>query len=494
MQSERPTLAALRRALDARALSSVELTRATLERAEQAQPLNAFITLLTDAALTQAAEADARRARGERGPLLGLPVAVKDNIAVAGARLTCGSRILGDYLSPYDATVVKRLREAGAIIIGKTNLDEFAMGSSNENSAFGPCLNPWALDRVPGGSSGGSAVAVSAGVVPVALGSDTGGSIRQPAAFCGLLGLKPTYGRVSRYGLTAFGSSLDQVGPFAHTVEDLAAVLEVISGADPHDATCAPVPVPSYHADLTGDIRGLRVGVLSLDDQGSSPDVQRSLEEAFSVLEGLGAARVPVELPLTRAGISVYYVLAGAEASSNLSRFDGIRYGRRVERGGLDRLYRETRAEGFGEEVQRRILLGTYVLSAGYYDAWYGRALAVREAQRAELAQVFEQVDILLTPTTPTPAFRFGEKADPLTMYLSDVFTVSANLTGVPAVSVPCGFSQEGLPVGMQLLAPHWQESTLIRVAAAFERAYPWLQHRPAETWNRPQGAASHAI
>lgn len=496
MHTEFPTLAALAEALDRRVLSSEELIRATLERCQQANGLNAFITLCRESALQQAQLADQRRARGESGPFLGLPIAVKDNIAVAGERLTCGSRILGDYVSPYDATVIRRLKEAGAIIIGKTNLDEFAMGSSNENSAFGPCLNPWDPTRVPGGSSGGSAVAVSAGLVPAALGSDTGGSIRQPAAFCGILGLKPTYGRVSRFGLTAFGSSLDQLGPMTHTVEDMALLLELLSGVDPHDSTSAAEPVPAFRSALSGDLRGLRVGVLSLDDAEAAldPEVQQALERAADTLVLLGAELIRIPLTLTRAGISVYYVLAGAEASSNLSRFDGIRYGKRVQRGSLEQLYRDTRAEGFGEEVKRRILLGTYVLSAGYYEAWYGRALAVREALRTELARAFERVDVLLTPTTPTPAFRFGEKADPLNMYLSDVYTVTANLTGIPALSVPCGLTSERLPVGMQLLAPAFQELRLLQVAYAFERACPWRTAHPILPWNASQGAASHAL
>ncbi|MDT7541378.1 MAG: aspartyl-tRNA(Asn)/glutamyl-tRNA(Gln) amidotransferase subunit [Acidobacteriota bacterium] len=444
---------------------------ASIDAAERLNDeLNAFLEIDREGALRRAAEI-------EGGPLACVPVAVKDNICVKGLQTSCGSRILGAYHPPYTATAVEKLTRAGAVIIGKTNCDEFAMGSSNENSAFGAVHNPWDTQRVPGGSSGGSAAAVAARIVPVALGSDTGGSVRQPAALCGVVGLKPTYGRVSRYGLVAFGSSLDQVGTFTLTARDAATVLSVISGRDEHDATTADVEVPDYAAQLSGDVKGARIGVpRALFGEGLDSDVRAGVERAIDVYRDLGAEIVDVELPHARYAIAVYYIIATAEASSNLARYDGVRYGFRAEETNeLRAMYRRTREEGFGAEVKRRIMLGTYALSSGYYDAYYLKAQQVRALIRQDFARAFESCDAVLTPTSPTPAFRLGEKVDdPLAMYLNDIYTVTANLAGVPAVSVPCGLSSEGLPVGLQLLARHWDEATMLRLADAYERAAPF--------------------
>jgi aspartyl-tRNA(Asn)/glutamyl-tRNA(Gln) amidotransferase subunit A len=389
--------------------------------------------------------------------------------------------VLERYVAVFDATVTERLEHAGAVIIGKTICDEFAMGSSTENSAYGPSHNPWALDRAPGGSSGGSAVAVAAGLAPLALGSDTGGSIRQPAALCGVVGMKPTYGRVSRFGLIAFASSLDQIGPFARTVEDAALCLEAISGADRHDATAAPREVPRFFPADAPDVRGLRIGVPErVLASGVDPDVRRAFDESIRVLERLGATVRPVELPHSHAGIPVYYLVATAEASSNLARYDGVRYGLRADATSLDAMYDRTRSAGFGAEVKRRIMLGTYVLSAGYYDAYYLKAQQVRTLIRRDFEIAFADVDAVAMPTTPTPAFRLGEKtADPLQMYLADIFTVTAPLAGLPALSVPCGFSSDQLPVGLQLIGRAWDEATLFRLAAAYEQATPWHRMHP---------------
>jgi aspartyl-tRNA(Asn)/glutamyl-tRNA(Gln) amidotransferase subunit A len=415
--------------------------------------------------------------------LHGVPVALKDNMVVRGSTTTAGSKILEHHVSPYDATVVTRLEAAGAVIVGKTICDEFSMGSSTENSAFGPARNPWALDRAPGGSSGGSAVAVAAGLTPLALGSDTGGSIRQPAALCGVIGLKPTYGRVSRYGLIAYASSLDQIGPFARSVADAALCLEAISGTDPLDATSAARPVPSFREALTGDIRGLRVGVpRHLLVEGIEPDVLGAFEESLATLERLGATLSAIELPHSRYAIPTYYLVATAEASSNLARYDGVRYGSRAaDVADLGEMYDRTRDEGFGAEVKRRIMLGTYVLSAGYYDAYYLKAQQVRTLIRRDFERAFEAVDVVALPTTPTSAFRLGERtADPLQMYLADVFTVSAPLAGLPAVSVPCGFTRDRLPVGLQLTGRAWDEATLLCAGDAYTRATPWASLQPA--------------
>jgi aspartyl-tRNA(Asn)/glutamyl-tRNA(Gln) amidotransferase subunit A len=404
-------------------------------------------------------------------------------------RTTASSRILESYVPPYDATVVTRLEQAGAIVVGKTNCDEFAMGSSTENSAFGPSKNPWALDRTPGGSSGGSAAAVAARMTPLALGSDTGGSIRQPAALCGVVGLKPTYGRVSRFGLLAFGSSLDQIGPLTRTVHDAAMTLNVLAGVDPADATSAPEPVPDFTASLTGDVRGARIGVpRTLLDQGVDAEVTQALTAALQTLEARGATLVDVDLPHARYAIPVYYLVATAEASSNLARYDGVRYGFRAQPAGpnagepydLKTMYARTRARGFGPEVKRRIMLGTYVLSAGYYDAYYLKAQQVRTLILRDYDRAFERADVVAMPTSPTPAFRIGERVeDPLQMYLADIFTVSANLAGLPAISVPCGFTADRLPIGLQLTGRRFDEATLLRVADAYERDTEWSKQPP---------------
>jgi aspartyl-tRNA(Asn)/glutamyl-tRNA(Gln) amidotransferase subunit A len=435
------------------------------------ETLNAFLEIDRDGALQRAKEV-------EQGAVLaGVPVAVKDNICVRGLQTSCGSRILGDYHPPYNATVIERLITAGAVIIGKTNCDEFAMGSSNENSAFGPVRNPWDTTRVPGGSSGGSAAAVAAGIVPVALGSDTGGSVRQPASLCGVLGLKPTYGRNSRYGLVAFASSLDQIGIFAREVADVARVLAVIAGRDPKDSTSADVPVPDYTAALDGNLKGARIGFpAALFGKGLDQEVASAVKSSIDVYRELGAEIVAVELPHASYAIAVYYIIATAEASSNLARFDGVRYGFRAEEAPeLRQMYRKTREEGFGAEVKRRIMLGTYVLSAGYYDAYYRKAQQVRTLIENDFLNAFKNCDAIITPTSPTPAFALGEKVDdPLAMYLNDIYTVTGNLAGIPGLSVPCGLSSARLPIGFQLLGPYWSEAALLRLAHAYLAARPF--------------------
>lgn len=457
--------------------SSLAAVEAALKAAEKLnETLNAFLEINRAGALQRAAEIDADPDKGRR-PLAGVPIAIKDNICVRGMQTSCGSRILGPYQPPYNATAVDRLLQAGAIVIGKTNCDEFAMGSSNENSAFGPVKNPWDTSRVPGGSSGGSAAAVAAGIVPAALGSDTGGSVRQPASLCGVIGLKPTYGRVSRYGLVAFGSSLDQIGVFARNASDAAVVLQTIAGRDSHDATTADVPVPDYAAEMASAMKGTRIGVSqALLGEGLDDEVRAAIEKAIDAYKGLGAEIVDIDLPHAKYAIAVYYIIATAEASSNLARYDGVRYGFRAEEApALRDMYRRTRDEGFGAEVKRRVMLGTYVLSAGYYDAYYLKAQKVRMLLRQDFAKAFEKCDVILTPTSPTPAFKFGEKVDdPLAMYLNDIYTVTANLAGVPGVSVPCGLSSEGLPLGMQLLGPNWSEATLLRLTHAYQEAHPF--------------------
>ncbi len=444
--------------------------------------VKAYLTVTRETALGQAAEADARFAAGRPlSPLDGVPVAVKDLLCTRGIRTTCGSRILETFVPPYDATVVARLRAAGAVLLGKLNLDEFAMGSSTEHSAFFPTRNPWDLDRVPGGSSGGSAAAASADLAAATLGSDTGGSIRQPAAFCGTVGLKPTYGRVSRYGLVAFASSLDQIGPFAKTVADAALVLGVIAGADPRDSTAVEVAVPDYRAALSGGVEGLRVGIpAEYFIEGLDPEVEAAVQAAVAVLRGLGARTEGVSLPHTRYGLPAYYLIAPAEASSNLARYDGVKYGLRAPGGRhLVEMYGRTRAAGFGAEVKRRIMLGAYALSAGYYDAYYGKAQRVRTLVRRDFQQAFERVDVLAAPTTPGVAFRLGEKTDPLQMYLNDILTIPVNLAGLPGVSVPAGFTQAGLPIGLQLIGRPYDEATVLRAAHAYERATTWHQRKP---------------
>ncbi|MPY88500.1 MAG: Asp-tRNA(Asn)/Glu-tRNA(Gln) amidotransferase subunit GatA [Luteitalea sp.] len=465
--------------------SATSVCQAFLERIAKVNPtLNAFTTVAADAALEQAAAIDRNRSALADLPLAGVPIAIKDNLCTRGLPTTASSRILAGFVPPYDATVVARLRAAGAVIIGKTNCDEFAMGSSTENSALGPTRNPWALDRIPGGSSGGSAAAVAARLVPLALGSETGGSVRQPAALCGIVGLKPTYGRVSRYGLLAFGSSLDQVGPLTRVVRDAALLMRILSGSDPMDATSATEPVPDYVAALTGDVRGVRIGVpRRLLDAGVDPEVLARVDEAIAALRDRGASVTDVELPHARYAIPVYYLVATAEASSNLARYDGVRYGYRApldEHADLAAMYDRTRDTGFGAEVKRRIMLGTYVLSAGYYEAYYLKAQQVRTLIRRDYERAFAHLDVMLLPTSPTRPFRLGERVnDPLQMYLADVFTVSANLAGIPGVSVPCGFTRDRLPVGLQILGRPFDEATVLRVGDAYERATGWAQEVP---------------
>jgi aspartyl-tRNA(Asn)/glutamyl-tRNA(Gln) amidotransferase subunit A len=455
-------------------------TEFSLNAAEKLnETLNAFLEIDRDGALARADELDKS---STTQPLHGIPIAIKDNICVRGLQTSCGSRILGDYHPPYNATVIERLHNAGAVIIGKTNCDEFAMGSSNENSAFGPVRNPWDTTKVPGGSSGGSAAAVASGIVPVALGSDTGGSVRQPASLCGVVGLKPTYGRNSRYGLVAFASSLDQVGVFARNVRDAANVLGVIAGRDEFDATTADVAVPDYSAALSNNIKGARIGFPhALFAAGLDDEVGKTVKAVVDTYRELGAKIVDVDLPHARYAIAVYYIIATAEASANLARFDGVRYGFRAEDAPeLRQMYRKTREEGFGPEVKRRIMLGTYVLSAGYYDAYYRKAQQVRTLIRKDFLDAFKQCDAIITPTSPTAAFSLGEKVDdPLAMYLNDIYTVTANLAGVPGLSSPCGLSSERLPIGYQLLGPYWSEPTLFKLAHAYEQARPFAEKPP---------------
>jgi aspartyl-tRNA(Asn)/glutamyl-tRNA(Gln) amidotransferase subunit A len=469
--------------------SATDVCRAFLGRITALNgQLNAFLDVPEERVLARAAEIDRRRDEWKSLPLLGVPIAVKDNISTRGVRTTAGSRQLAKYVPPYDATVIQRLEAAGAIILGKTNLDEFAMGSSTEHSAFGPVKNPWALDRIPGGSSGGSAAAVAARLAPVALGSDTGGSIRQPAALCGVVGLKPTYGRVSRYGLIAFGSSLDQIGPISHSVEDAALILAAMSGADPCDATSSPEAVPDYASLLNrgsgagGSLAGVRIGVpRALLADGLDPAVHAAIHAALDVLKERGATLIDVELPHAGHAIPVYYLVAPAEASSNLARYDGIRYTQRAKLNAGDDLtamYQRTRDEQFGDEVKRRIMLGTYVLSAGYYDAYYLKAQQLRTLIRGDFERAFTTVDAIAMPTTPRPAFKLGERTDdPLQMYLEDVFTVSANLAGLPGISLPCGFTADRLPLGFQLIGRAFDEAGLLRIARGYEQATTW--HEP---------------
>jgi aspartyl-tRNA(Asn)/glutamyl-tRNA(Gln) amidotransferase subunit A len=469
------TIAGVRAALESKNISARELVAEFYSRIEKRNPeLNAYLTLSPERAFARADRVDAAVARGEAlPPLAGVPIAVKDVITTRGVRTTCGSRILETYVPPYDATAVERLEKAGAIVLGKTNCDEFAMGSSTENSAYGPVRNPVAPDRVPGGSSGGSAAAVAAGLAVASLGTDTGGSIRQPGSFCGIPGMMPTYGRVSRYGLVAFASSLDKIGPFAATIADLAAVMAVIAGHDEHDSTSAAVPVTDYVSEIERPIEGLRIGVPEdYFGTGLNPEVKAQVQAGIALLEKLGCRRVPIQMPHTDYAIAAYYIIATAEASSNLARYDGVRFGLRVPGGTLTEMYRKTRKRGFGPEVKRRIMLGTYVLSAGYYDAYYLRAQRVRTLITRDFADAFERVDAIVTPTSPMPAFRLGEKtSDPLQMYLADIYTVTGSLAGVPGISVPCHRTQCGLPVGMQIFGPHFSESRVLQIARAFEKA-----------------------
>ncbi len=469
------TIAGVRAALEAKKISARELAAEFYARIDSRNAeLNAFLTLSPERAYAQADRIDAAIGRGETlPPLAGVPIAIKDVLSTRGIRTTCASKILESYVPPYDATAVERLDGAGAVFLGKTNCDEFAMGGSNENSAYGPVRNPVALDRVPGGSSGGSAAAVAAGLAVASLGTDTGGSIRQPGAYCGVPGLMPTYGRVSRYGLVAFASSLDKIGPFAANVADAAAVTAVIAGHDPNDSTSADVPVPDYSAELGKPLDWLRIGVPEdYFGEGIDPEVKTKVEAGIALLHKLGCRRVPLKMPHTDYAIAAYYLIATAEASSNLARYDGVRYGLRVPGATLIDMYRNTRERGFGPEVKRRIMLGTYALSAGYYDAYYLRAQKVRALIAQDFADAFQKVDAIIAPTSPTPAFRLGEKtADPLQMYLADIYTVTGSLAGVPGISVPCGRTKAGLPVGMQILGPHFSEGRVLQIAHAFEKA-----------------------
>jgi len=467
-----------------REISSRELTEAVFQRiADTDETIHAYLTLARDAAMEQAKQADERLKQHETlTPLLGMPIAVKDNFLTRGLRTTCASKILGDFIPPYDATAVAKLRAGGAVIVGKTNLDEFAMGSSAENSAFFPTRNPWNPERIPGGSSGGSAAAVAADLCVAALGTDTGGSIRQPAACCGVVGLKPTYGRVSRYGVIAFASSMDQVGPLAKDVRDAALLLQAIAGHDPRDSTSATRAVPNYGDALNGDIKGLRIGVpKEYFVSAMQPEVDRQVRQAICQLANHGAIIEDISLPHTEYAVAVYYIVATAEASSNLARYDGMRFGHRADARDLSETYRFSRDQGFGAEVKRRIMLGTYVLSAGYYDAYYLKAQRVRRLIKEDFDHVFQQCDVIVTPTAPTTAFRIGEKTqDPLQMYLSDIYTISINLAGLPAISLPCGFDDAGMPIGLQIIGSHFDEATVLRVAHTYEQATDWHKKKPA--------------
>jgi aspartyl-tRNA(Asn)/glutamyl-tRNA(Gln) amidotransferase subunit A len=473
----------LSQGLKSKEFSSVEVTSAFLKRMDNFSRVNAFITSCPETAMAQAQEADKRIAAGDSNPLLGVPLAIKDVLTTKGIKTTCGSNILKDFIPPYTATSVSKLEQLGSVNLGKTNMDEFAMGSSNETSAFGPVQNPWDLERVPGGSSGGSAAAVAARLAPASLGTDTGGSVRQPASLCNLVGLKPTYGRVSRYGLIAYASSLDSVGVFSSTAKDAAVILQAISGKDPLDATSVDQAVPDFSASLDQDIKGLRIGIPNeYFIPGMNPDVEKLVREAISKLEEMGAKIVPISLPSTNLSVATYYVIAPAEASSNLARFDGIRYGNRSKDAkDLIEVYKKTRAEGFGEEVQRRIMVGAYVLSSGYYDAYYLRAQKIRTLIANEFKKAFsEQCDLIACPTSPCTAFKIGEKTDdPLAMYLSDIFTIPVNMAGIPGLSIPCGFDSSKLPVGLQLIGKAWDEATLLRVAHNYQKVSDWHTQIP---------------
>ena len=476
------TLSQLAEGLRRKSFSSVELVGELLARIEKSQPLlNAFISVTAEEALAAARAADRTLAAGDGGALTGVPIAHKDIFCTEGVRTTCGSRMLDNFVSPYDATVVAKLKRAGAVMLGKTNMDEFAMGSSNENSFYGPVRNPWNPQLVPGGSSGGSAAAVAARLVAGATATDTGGSIRQPAALCGITGMKPTYGRVSRYGMVAFASSLDQGGTLTATAADAALMLREMAGFDPRDSTSVETPVPDYVAALEEPIAGLRIGVLAeFFDKGLDAENERCVRAALKVLEGLGAKVTQASLPNLPLSVPVYYVVAPAECSSNLARYDGVRFGHRCENPrDLNDLYRRSRGEGFGAEVKRRVMTGTYVLSAGYYDAYYLKAQRVRALINEDFARAFNGVDVLIGPTTPTPAFPIGAKtSDPITMYLNDIYTIGANLAGLPAISVPCGFVQ-GLPVGLQIVGPHFSEARVLSAAHAFQRVTDWHTRIP---------------
>ncbi len=481
---EERSILSLREKLRRRELSAEELTRYFLKRIERLDPkVRAYITVTPEEALARAKEADRRLSSGEELPLLGIPIAVKDNICTRGVRTTCASRILENFVPPYDATVVERLKAAGAVILGKTNLDEFAMGSSTENSAFFPTHNPWDLGRVPGGSSGGSAAAVSAWLCAGALGSDTGGSIRQPASFCGVVGFKPTYGRVSRYGLVAFASSLDQIGPLTRTVADAALILQVIGGPDPRDSTSYPEPQPDYLSELESSPEGLKIGLpRECFSEGLSEEVRGVLDQALQAVRDMGCEVREVSLPHLEYALPAYYIIAPAEASSNLARYDGVKYGLRVEGRDLMEMYKKTRSQGFGPEVKRRIMLGTYALSAGYYEAFYRKASQIRTLIIRDFEKAFSEVDFIFMPASPTPAFRLGEKTDdPLEMYLSDIYTIPVNLAGLPGLSLPAGFTEEGLPVGVQILGPQLSDARVLALGHRLERELNLALNPPLE-------------
>ena len=460
--------------LQGKEVNSQEATEALLRRIKEVDPkIKAYLTVTEQEAIASAQEADRRIAAGKAAPLTGVPLAIKDNMCTQGIKTTCASKILGHFIPPYDATVVKRLKDEGGVLLGKANMDEFAMGSSTENSRFAVTRNPWNLETIPGGSSGGSAAAVAADACIAALGSDTGGSIRQPAACCGLVGMKPTYGRISRYGLVAFGSSLDQIGPITKDVEDCAILLNAIAGHDPLDSTSLDLPIPDYRMALVNDVNGWTLGVpQEFFVEGMDPHVEEQVGQAIKVLEGLGARVQEISLPHTGYAVATYYIICTAEASSNLARYDGVKYAFRAPGSKeLMEMYQESRSEGFGPEVKRRIMLGTYVLSSGYYDAYYRKASQVRTLIKEDFEKAFDQCDVIITPTSPTPAFRLGEKMqDPLQMYLSDIFTISVNLAGVPAISIPCGFSKKGLPIGLQIIGRHCEEERIIQAAYTFEQ------------------------
>jgi len=469
--------------LNAGELSAVDWTQAYLDRITQTDPaIHAYLTVTDTLALEQARQADEARARGEQLPLLGVPIAIKDAISTKGIETTCGSKILAGYRPVFNATAVERLLQAGAIMLGKVNLDEFAMGSTTENSAYGVTRNPWNLEHVPGGSSGGSGAAVAGGLATASLGTDTGGSVRLPGSFCGISALKPSYGRVSRFGLIAYGSSLDQIGSLGWTVEDVTRVMQVMAGHDPKDSTSMRLDVPDYLAQLGDSIRGMKLGIPKeyFIEDAIQPEVLRAIRAGITQLEQLGAEIVEISLPHTEYCLSAYYIIAMSEASSNLARYDGIRFGAKINKDDMWDSYRATRGQGFGEEVKRRILIGTYTLSAGYYDAYYGKAQAVRTLVKQDFDRAFESVDAIVTPVAPTTANRFGSaSSDPMQMYLMDVFSVSANLAGIPGMSIPCGFDDAGLPIGMQLLGAQFKEETLIKLGHAYQQVTDWHTHRP---------------
>jgi len=479
----RLTIHELHKKLKNKEVTAQEATEALLKRIKEVDPkIKAYLTVTEQEALEGAQEADRRIAAGKASPLTGVPLAIKDNMCTQGIKTTCASKILENFIPPYDATVVRRIKEDGGVLLGKANMDEFAMGSSTENSRFTVTRNPWNLETIPGGSSGGSAAAVAADACIAALGSDTGGSIRQPAACCGVVGMKPTYGRISRYGLVAFGSSLDQIGPLTKDVEDCAILLNTIAGHDPLDSTSIDLPIPDYRKALVKDVKGWILGVpKEFFVEGMNPQVEEQVGQAIRVLEGLGATVKEIALPHTGYAVATYYIICTAEASSNLARYDGVKYGFRASGSKeLMEMYQETRSEGFGAEVKRRIMLGTYVLSSGYYDAYYRKASQVRTLIKEDFEKAFGECDVIVTPTAPTPAFRLGEKVqDPLQMYLSDIFTISVNLAGVPALSIPCGFSKEGLPIGLQIIGRHCEEERIIQAAYAFEQNTDHHTKRP---------------